>query len=123
MRKLVFFVVFALVGYWALHQSGPRSTYSPEPTQSLNLCDRIGAGKAEKIIAYWHQAGVVREARGNNLIAEDWAWTATPHDAKVSIALAFFCRRHRDGRGTVQIKGYRDGKSHAYIVDGNYFDD
>jgi hypothetical protein len=70
---------------------------------------------ARKIREFWTNAGVVKAHSGLRIEVEDSLWAAIPHDAKVSIGLAYSCLQHDR---TILVRGHRDGALKGAVTNG-----
>lgn len=78
---------------------------------------------AAKVLTSWERLGVIRNRHGDSLIVDEYRWADAPYNAKVSMALAFYCDPGlHDGRDNVFVRGYRDNDIKASVIDGNYWD-
>lgn len=81
----------------------------------------ICPGITGKSLKPWMDAGVVVKMGNDRVTVEDRAWEQITHDAKVSIALIYFCNQYPDGSGFIRVIGNRDGETRAKVQNGNYF--
>ena len=66
----------------------------------------------------------MRDGLGTERIdIDERLWAEAPHDAKVSLAVALWCRVPESGPDAdVFLFGWRDGDIYASVIDGNYSD-
>ena len=115
----IFFLAAAVIAIMMFSNDGKRT---PSTKPATSICPEIAAQR-QRILDCWTREGIISETAENILYVEDRNWAAVDHKVKVSIAVAHFCTRHPDGSGVVMIKGFRDDKTRASVVDGNYFTD
>lgn len=80
--------------------------------------------QVESVLASWRGMGVIVERDDEHVIVDEPRWAQTMHDAKVSIGVAAYCKAitAKGVSTTILIKGLRDGKVYASVVNGHYSD-
>lgn len=92
-------------------------------SNDIALFCRREPAQVTKIIDSWTRLGVLKSYSDTGMDVDDKPWEGITYRAKVSIAVAGYCRAiegSSSDTATVIIRGYRSGNQLASIVDGNF---
>lgn len=74
------------------------------------------------IMGAWKSAGIIARENIADFRVDELRWAMAPHEVKVSIAIAGFCKAHPDGLGQFTVYASRSNAVMSTVVNGDYTD-
>jgi hypothetical protein len=81
-----------------------------------DICHRIDS---INILESW-KGKIVTKFDSEYVWVNDEGWKSISYDAKISIALAHFCRFNPSGVGSIRVRGSQSGETLALVINGNF---
>lgn len=101
------------------------SASAPATDSAAAAAARLCLAHADDLQVILNEAealGIMRR-QSDGFAVDEARWAAVSYDYKVQYMLAVYCRSaDGDGRGSAHLRGIHDGRIHASMLDGSYFD-